>query len=100
MPKTQKKVKRRLKSNLQKNLISQTVAGSAACVTTTTSREEPNVSDARRSEIQAIVKVNQNTSDKWKTKRKRLRSPDKMAKINQDRSSIKPSIVRCHKSTV
>lgn len=57
--------------------------GSAACATTTTSKEELNVSDVRKSVMKRITRESQNTSDKWKTKRTKPRSPDSKATTNQ-----------------
>ena len=100
-PEVPKKEKRRPKSNLKKeNLISQTVDGSAACATTTISREEPSASDAKKLGISRISLVNQNTLDKWKTKRRSQRLPDTMARTNQGQSSTKHSTAKWLKSTV
>jgi len=85
-----KKKKKRPKNNLLKNLLSQMEDGSAACATTTTSKEEPNVSDVRKSVMKMITQESQNTSDKWKTKRTKPSSPDNKAKTNQrPKSTIK-----------
>ena len=97
-PRARKMVKKRPKSNLKKNSISQMVDGSAACATTTTSKEEPSASDAKKSETKKISAVNQNTLDKWKTKRRNPRSSDKMARTNQEQSSTKLLTPRWPKS--
>lgn len=72
--------------------------GNAACATTTTSREEPNASDAKNPRIQRITMESQNTSDKWKTKRQKRSWPDKMPRTNQELSSTNKLITQWLKS--
>ena len=82
------KQKKKSKTNLLKNLLSQMEDGSAACATITTSKEDPNASDAKRFVTSKITRASLNTLDKWKTKRLKPSWPDKMEKCSQDQNSI------------
>ena len=95
LPKHQKKQK----NNLLMNLLSQTEDGSAACATITTSKEDPNASDAKRFVTSKITRASLNTLDKWKTKKLKPGSPDKMEKTSLDQNSISNSTTEWLKST-
>ena len=99
MMKLQPKHQKKQKNNRLKNLLSQMEDGSVACATITTSKEEPNASDAKRSVTSKITKASLNTLDKWKTKKLKPSSPDKMGKCSQDQNSISNQTTEWLKST-
>ena len=94
------KNKKKPQRNQLKNLLSQMVDGNAACATITTLRVELSASDARKCETKKTMKVNQSTSDKWKTRRLKPSLLDKTVKINQDLNSIKRLTTRWLKNMV
>ena len=88
------KNQKKLQRNQLKNLLFQMVDGNVACATTTTSRVEPNASDVKKSGTKKTTKENQNTLDRWKTKRPKPSLPEKTVRINQDLNSIKILITK------